>query len=95
MGELEAIVAELEGGELGLDEALQQYEQGVQRLRLCHDQLERAERKIELLSGVDAQGNPITQPMEDDSHEPRGKRRSRKSASSGGSTGVDDSTRLF
>jgi exodeoxyribonuclease VII small subunit len=27
--------------------------------------LERAERKIELLSGVDADGNPITEPFED------------------------------
>ena len=63
--ELEKIVAELESGKLGLSDALARYEQGVKHLRGCQELLERAERKIELLSGVDADGNPITQPFEE------------------------------
>ena len=66
LGRLEAIVEELETGEIGLDEALGRYEQGVQLLRTCHDLLGRAERRIELLSGVDAEGNPICTPLDDD-----------------------------
>src|SRR5262245_42852353 len=63
--ELEKIVAELESGKLGLSEALARYELGVKHLQGCQQLLERAERKIELLSGVDAEGNPITQPFDE------------------------------
>ena len=62
---LEKIVADLESGKLGLSEALSCYEDGVKHLKSCQQLLERAERKIELLSGVDADGNPVTQPFED------------------------------
>jgi exodeoxyribonuclease VII small subunit len=62
---LEEIVGLLEEGEIGLSEALARYEEGVKLLRQCHDLLERAERRIELLSGVDAEGNPVTRPLED------------------------------
>ena len=81
---LETIVHSLEEGDIGLSEALLQYEEGVKLLRQSYDLLERAERRIELLSGVDAEGNPITQPFDDsatiDQDEP-GKRRSRRRSS--------------
>ncbi|MEX2309909.1 MAG: exodeoxyribonuclease VII small subunit [Pirellulales bacterium] len=63
--ELEKIVAELESGKLGLSDALARYEQGVKHLKACQQLLEHAERKVELLSGVDADGNPITQPFDE------------------------------
>jgi exodeoxyribonuclease VII small subunit len=63
--ELEKIVAELESGKLGLSDALARYELGVKHLKGCQQLLERAERTIELLSGVDAEGNPITQPFDE------------------------------
>ncbi len=63
--ELEKIVAELESGKLALSDALARYEEGVQHLKGCQRLLETAERKIELLSGVDADGNPITEPFEE------------------------------
>ncbi len=63
LGELEKIVAELESGKLGLSDALTRYEEGVKHLKGCQQLLEIAEQKIELLSGVDAEGNPITQPF--------------------------------
>jgi exodeoxyribonuclease VII small subunit len=65
LDELEKIVAELESGKLGLSDALARYEQGVKHLKACQQLLERAERKVELLSGVDADGNPTTEPFDE------------------------------
>ncbi len=102
LAELEQVVADLESGDLGLDESLARYETGVARLRQCHAQLESAQRKIELLTGVDADGNAITRPLDDsagDSLEEkgaaRGKRRSSPSAAPSGGAGVDDLGSLF
>ena len=58
---LEAAVRELESTDTGLDQALARYEEGVQLLKRCRAILDEAERKIRLLTGVDADGNPITQ----------------------------------
>lgn len=62
---LETIVRRLEEGQPTLEESLAQYEEGVRLLRHCYQLLENAERRIQLLSGVDAQGNPILKPFED------------------------------
>ena len=45
LAELESIVADLEGGDLGLSDALARYEEGVRRLKQCHAQLQAAERR--------------------------------------------------
>lgn len=63
--ELEQIVHELEEGKLSLAESLARYEQGVKHLRDCYRALKQAERKIELLARVDAQGNAQTEPFEE------------------------------
>ncbi|REJ67455.1 MAG: exodeoxyribonuclease VII small subunit [Planctomycetota bacterium] len=63
---LEAIVGELEKGEIGLAEAMARYEEGVKLLAACYKQLEGAEAQIELLSGVDAEGKAVTEPFEDE-----------------------------
>ena len=81
LASLEQIVHDLEEGKLGLNEALGRYEEGVRLLRRCYGLLERAERRIELLSGIDAEGNPITQPFADPaagSLEKKGEGRSRR-----------------
>lgn len=65
--QLERIVRQLEEGDIGLNEALASYEQGIKLLRQCYDLLEKAERRIELLSGVDAEGKPVTTALEDSS----------------------------
>lgn len=62
---LEQIVHELEEGRLGLAESLARYEEGVKLLRQCHGLLQQAERRIELLTGLDAAGNPVTEPFDD------------------------------
>lgn len=66
LARLEAIVRELEEGEIGLDEALARYQDGVKLLRQCFELLERAERKIALLGGLDEEGRPVTQPFDDE-----------------------------
>ncbi len=48
--ELETIVTLLEKGELDLDEALKQFEKGIQLSRTCQTLLQHAEQKIEQLS---------------------------------------------
>ena len=65
LAELESIANRLEEGELPLDEALSLYEKGVRRLRQCHEALEKAERKISLLTGVTDEGEAIVEPFED------------------------------
>lgn len=70
LARLEGTVRRLEEGELGLADALAQYEEGVRLLRQCHGMLQHAERKIELLTGVDAQGRPVTQPFADEAPAP-------------------------
>ena len=63
--QLEQIVHLLEEGDIGLGEALSRYEQGVKLLRRSYDLLEHTQRRIELLSGVDDEGNPLLQPVSD------------------------------
>lgn len=62
---LEQIVHDLEEGRLGLAESLARYEEGVKLLRQCHGLLQQAERRIELVTGMDATGNPLTEPFDD------------------------------
>lgn len=83
--QLEQIVRQLEDGEIGLAESLSHYEQGVKLLKQCYGLLERAERRIELVSGLDAEGNPVVAPFDDEStlaleekSQPRSRRRSRR-----------------
>jgi exodeoxyribonuclease VII small subunit len=103
---LEKIVAELESGKLGLSDALERYEEGVKHLKGCQQLLEMAERKIELLSGVDAEGNPLTQPFDegdvaslDGKAAARGQRRTAGSKppakSAMRSNDIDEPSRLF
>ena len=49
MARLEAIVADLEKGDLSLDESLKIFEEGVRLSKNCLKVLEEAERKIEVL----------------------------------------------
>lgn len=66
LASLAEVVEQLEQGELGLSESLAHYEQGVSHLKRCYRELEAAERRVELLKGVDAQGRPITESFDED-----------------------------
>jgi exodeoxyribonuclease VII small subunit len=86
LDELERIVRELEEGRIGLAESLARYEQGVKLLRRCYGLLERAERRIELLSSADSQGRAVTESFDDqalsleEKAQARSRRRSKKNS---------------
>ena len=56
---LEEIVEHLEGGELGLEEALGAFEEGIALSRRCAGQLEEAERRVEVLTGETGESVPL------------------------------------
>jgi exodeoxyribonuclease VII small subunit len=64
VGQLEAIVEALEAGEPSLAAALAKYETGAQLLARCYNMLERAERSVAVLTGIDADGNPTIEPFD-------------------------------
>ena len=49
LDELETIVQQMEQGELPLEEALRQYERGVQLVRAGQQKLNQAEQKVQIL----------------------------------------------
>ncbi len=92
LAKLQALVHSLEEGDIGLNEALASYEDGVKLLRHCHQLLESAERRIELLSGIDAEGKPIVTPLDDTalSLEEKSQRRDRRRSAPESSIPPDD-----
>jgi len=55
---LEEIVDKLESGDIGLDESLKQYEEGMKLLKFCTAKLDEVEKKIEIL--VKDKGGKVT-----------------------------------
>ena len=49
LNKLEQITTELEEGELGLEKSLKKFDEGVQLVRFCSEQLEEARGQVELL----------------------------------------------
>jgi len=49
LGELETVVDRLEHGELPLEEALRQFERGIELARTCQGALKQAEQRVEVL----------------------------------------------
>lgn len=82
LGELEAIVRDLEAGDISLEAALSRYEAGVGLLKNCYAQLRQAEQKVLLLAGEDADGRPVTQPFDATSASNDSPRRARKTDTS-------------
>ncbi len=98
---LETVVRRLEEGQLGLGDSLECYEEGIKHLKYCYRALEEAERKIELLAGVDADGNSVTEAFDDadmtldEKAAARSQRRSRPGNGPAKEGGVDESGSLF
>ena len=65
LSELETILAEIEGGEIGLEESLTKYERGTFLIQHCRGVLTTAEKQIELLSRA-PDGGLRSEPMTDD-----------------------------
>ena len=64
LAELESILRALEDGSTTLEESLTRYERGIGLLKQCYSQLRDAEQRITQLTGLDAEGKPLTQPFE-------------------------------
>lgn len=109
LAEVERVVRLLEGGTPDLADALTEYETAIKHLRNCQKWLTTAKQKVELLTGVTEEGEPITTPFDEHSgelEERAGTRKRARKASpksqnsrtlpdSDESEDVDDSTQLF
>ena len=62
--QLEKIVGNMESGELGLQESLEQFEKGIKLAKTCQDTLTSAELRVEQL--IEKNGLQQTVPLEDD-----------------------------
>jgi exodeoxyribonuclease VII small subunit len=69
LAKLERCVQQLEDGQIGLEEALACYEEGVGLLKQCYGLLEKAEQRIQVLTGINDKGQPLTRPIEADARE--------------------------
>jgi exodeoxyribonuclease VII small subunit len=61
LAQLDGVVRDLEDGQIGLEESLTRYELGVNLIKRCQVQLRQAEQRIQLLTGVDEDGQPTLQ----------------------------------
>jgi len=61
--QLEKIVSNMESGELGLEESLEQFEKGIKLARNCQDTLANAELRVDQL--IEKNGLQQTIPFED------------------------------
>ncbi len=60
---LSEIVEELERGDLPLERALALFEEGVRLSRRAQEKIERAEKRVEELLGLDTAGKPVVKPL--------------------------------
>jgi exodeoxyribonuclease VII small subunit len=69
MKKLEAIVDEMEKGDINLDKSLENFEEGIKLVRFCSSKLEEAKKKIEILvkKGSKMEAEPFTQEEKNDS----------------------------
>ncbi|MCL6284879.1 exodeoxyribonuclease VII small subunit [Ruegeria sp. 2012CJ41-6] len=64
MKELEAVVSQLERGDVALDQSITLYERGALLKKRCEDELKRAEEKVAAIT-LDGDGTPTgTKPVE-------------------------------
>ena len=65
LAELETLVDTMEQGELSLEDALKQFERGIQLTRACQKALKDAEQKVEML--LDKSGSEALESFESES----------------------------
>jgi exodeoxyribonuclease VII small subunit len=61
LDKLQNIVKKLEAGDMPLEESLKAFEEGVGLSRFCQEKLSEAEKKIEILTKINADGSIETQ----------------------------------
>lgn len=101
---LEELVRRLEQGNAPLEASLTEYAEAVELLRVCQGKLDDAQERIEVLCGLDADGNPVSKPLGGDGQlsleEKRSARGARRSTAAESRSvrkpaDVDDSGQLF
>jgi len=63
--QLETLVGSLESGQCGLEDSLESYEKGIALLRICRQKLAGVSRRVELLKGIDEQGAPVLERLDE------------------------------
>lgn len=58
------IVERLENGELGLEESLALFEEGIRLARTAQERLDSAEKRVEELIAADQDGNPVSRELD-------------------------------
>lgn len=61
---LEAVVKKLEDEDIGLEDSLDAFEEGIRLTRSAQEALDVAEQKVQLL--LEKNGDPVEQPLSDD-----------------------------
>ena len=56
VAQLEAVVGELEAGDLPLDKAMKRFEEGVKLSKLCAETLDDVEARVRILTGENENG---------------------------------------
>jgi exodeoxyribonuclease VII small subunit len=51
LAELEKLVAQMEGGKLSLEQALEAHRRGLELARFCQERLDAAQRQVKVLEG--------------------------------------------
>lgn len=86
---LEELVRRLEQGNVPLEQSLAEYAEAVELLRQCQGKLDSAQSRIEVLSGFNANGDPIVHPLntaEDETLEEKREARSARRSAHGGNS---------
>ena len=65
MRRLEGIVQALESGDLGLDEALKKFQEGIKLSQFCSNKLDETEKRVSILL-KDEEGNIREEPFQDE-----------------------------
>lgn len=66
LSRLEQIVKQLDQGQITLEKSLEVYEEGIRLLRRCNSLLDAAQRRIEILRGIDENGNPVLETLREE-----------------------------
>lgn len=74
---LEEIVAQMESGELSLENSLKKYEEGIKLSRFCSKKLKEAQKNIEILLR-DSEGNLTSRPFGEETPEEPPEEKSQK-----------------
>lgn len=64
LDKLQETVKKLESGQLTLEDSLKNFEEGVRLVKNCQEYLDKAEKRVEILTKVNADGEPELKPFD-------------------------------